>query len=154
MSPFGPLRRLGPTDRFLLRMAVLAAVLIAVSGALALGYISQRHANQATHVATQANDAASKANQAAADAARAAADATRAIAGSCQFYHDIASVPIAPTSSKALLAIIADARGGYETASCELSHGPLPPLDPRVQPYLTHGPPKPTSTPTPTKGHD
>lgn len=155
MSPFGPFRRLGPTDRFALRMAALCTVLIIACGGLTFGYLGQRHANRATEVAGQASDAASKANQAAADASRAAADATRAIAGSCQFYHDIASIPIVPTSTKALLTIIADARGGYDTADCQRTHGPLPPMDPRVTPYLSHSPPASAQpAPTSTNGHD
>lgn len=111
MSPFGPFRRLGPTDRFALRMAVFCTLLIIACGGLALGFLGERHANQAN----------------------------TAVAGSCQFYRDIAGVPISPTSSKALLVIIADARGAYDTAGCVQKHGPLPAPDPRVQPYIPRG---------------
>ena len=111
MSPFGPFRRMGPTDRFILRMAVLCAVLLIACGGLTLGYLGERHANQAS----------------------------QAVAGSCRFYRDLAGVPIAQTSSKALLTIIADARQAYETARCEQKLGDLPTPDPRVVPYIQSG---------------
>jgi len=112
-----------------------ALVLLVIAG----GTIwSLTTSHTARHVADKANHAASQANQA-------AIDANRAVAGSCQFYHDIASVPILPTSTKALLTLIADARGAYETADCAPTHGALPALDPRVKPYL-HAP-SPTASP-------
>ena len=122
MSPFGPLRRTGPTDRFLLRMSVLCALLLMVTGALALAYIGERHANQASHVAHEANAVA--------------VQATEAVAGSCQWYRDVAALPIAPGASKPLLILIADARGAYETARCDRTKGKLPTPDKRIVPYL------------------
>lgn len=111
MSPFGPFRRLGPTDRFLLRMAVLCALLIIACGGLTLGFLGEQHANHAN----------------------------KAVAGSCQFFRDLSSVPIAPSSTRALLSIIADARVAYETAGCQETKGELPPPDARVLPYIPAG---------------
>lgn len=72
-------------------------------------------------------------------ASRAADHSTHAVQGSCQFYRDLAAVPIAPTSTKALLTIIADARVAYDTADCPLIKGKLPPADARVKPLLPPG---------------
>lgn len=62
-----------------------------------------------------------------------------AVQGSCQFYRDLSAVPLTPTSSRALLTIIADARVAYDTADCPLVKGKLPPPDPRVAALLPPG---------------
>lgn len=111
MSPFGPLHRDGPTDKFLARMAVLCAVLLIACGALAVGLIAQLNANRAT----------------------------AAVQGSCQFYRDLSELPVTAKSTEPLLRIVADARVAYDVADCGSSRGKLAPADPRIIPYLPKG---------------
>lgn len=60
--------------------------------------------------------------------------ATSQSRGSCQFYHDVAEIPPAPTSSSAGLKLFADARIAYYKQGC--SDGSLLPPDKRLLPYL------------------
>lgn len=56
--------------------------------------------------------------------------------GNCQFWLDIASLPVTPQSGPVLLHIIADARVAYDTQGCASRHPVLPTPDPRISSYL------------------
>lgn len=111
MSPFGPLHRTGPTDKFLARMAVACAVLILACGGLTLGLLGNMRANRAT----------------------------AAVQGSCQFFRDLTELPITDKSTEPLLRIVADARVAYTTGDCQASKGKLDPPNSRVIRYLPEG---------------
>lgn len=111
MSPFGPLRRTGPTDKFLARMAVACAVLILACGGLTLGLLGTMRASRAES----------------------------AVQGSCQFFRDLTALPVTAKSTEPLLRIVADARVAYVTGECRSTKGPLGPPDPRVVPFLPNG---------------
>lgn len=111
MSPFGPLHRTGPTDKFLARMAVACAVLILACGGLTLGLLGTMQASRATS----------------------------AVQGSCQFFRDLTELPVTDKSTEPLLRLVADARVAYVTAACRASKGPLPAPDSRVVRFLPEG---------------
>lgn len=105
------LKRLAPgdapkPDKYTRRIARMAITSIVLLGFAVFGYVINNHANQANN----------------------------GVHGSCQFYYDLASVPTTAKSSVSLFTIIADSRHAYMAASCDL--GPLPPVDPRVKPYI------------------
>lgn len=98
-------------ERYLLWVIVVAVV------ALTAGYFA---VNGIAHQARSASDRANTSVQA-----------------QCKFYHDIAAVPPAPTSSLLGLTILADARIAYDGLGC--SNGMLAPADPRVAALLPPG---------------
>lgn len=51
------------------------------------------------------------------------------IRGSCAFYRDIATVPIAPNASQLGVQIVSDSRTSFETLHCS---GTLPPPQPEL----------------------
>lgn len=95
----------------------LGRILLIAVAALAVGYFT---VNGIAHQAQSASDRANSSVQA-----------------QCKFYHDIAAVPPAPTSSILGLTILADARIAYDGLGCH--NGTLPKADPRVAELLPPG---------------
>lgn len=60
----------------------------------------------------------------------------RNLQGTCQVWHDLAELPLAPTTGQTGLQLVADGRNSYERLSCAGKLGELPPADPRVQAIL------------------
>lgn len=57
----------------------------------------------------------------------------RNLQGTCQVWHDLAELPLAPNAGQTGLQLVADGREQYERLSCATQKGQLPPADPRVQ---------------------
>lgn len=63
--------------------------------------------------------------------------AERGVEGSCQVWHDLASLPLSQSTTKTGLQLVADGRVQFTHLSCSTSkYGQLPPIDPRVAAVL------------------
>lgn len=61
-----------------------------------------------------------------------ATSASTGIQGSCEWWHDVAILPLTQTTSKTVLTLVADARIAYTKQDCAADTGQLPAPDPRV----------------------
>lgn len=57
----------------------------------------------------------------------------------CDAWRIVATSPITPTSSQALLRLVVAGRNAYDGIGCPAKHGKLPAPDERVKPYLHLG---------------
>lgn len=63
--------------------------------------------------------------------------AEQGVQGTCQVWHDLAWLPLSPTTTKTGLQLVADGRVQFTHLSCStVKYGPLPALDKRVADVL------------------
>lgn len=57
----------------------------------------------------------------------------KGVRGTCNFWHDLAVLPLIPKSTPVALLVVTDSRIAYDDLGCVDVQGPLPTPDPRVQ---------------------
>src|SRR6266704_2078304 len=107
-------KQLEPAERGLIRLGEMCVSLILLCATLVIALVAQGSADKAN----------------------------RGIQGSCQFWRDMAALPIGDpdpakdATRKVLFTIMADSRVAYNVQKCEGTYGELQAPDKRLLPYL------------------